>query len=328
MVSGVLKPYLRKEVALADMYPVLASKLLWLMPENGNFVRRVETTSDAITWLKQTYTPSTDPKKELPTDRVPGTGFPEIDRTRLTEELVNLKEKGFRLRIPKKVLNDVPKAKAEIQDNYDYAAYILAEKVNTDMYADIIAQANTSTSRFSPAETWNNAGGTADPILDLTHLTQDADVDGQPFVIDSFFLNKTNFQELNDYLLKVDLNSWKQQTLYGQPTISDDSIKLPLLGTVKKAPGATEGSVLGLDSSSRVPAIEYWYNLDPDKGNPTIQYTTKVNGQAATVSADNFGFMYRWWQDQETEDIIQEFSVNFMTVVKRPYGVIYAANGI
>lgn len=326
MVSGTLKPYLRREVAMMDMYPILANKLLWLLPENGNYVRRREVNSDAIAWLKQTYTPSSDPKKELPTDRISGTGFPELDRTRMTDQLSNLKEKGFRLRIPKKVLNDVPKAKVEIQENYDYAAYIMAETVNNNMYSEITSQANTTTSRFSPSETWDNSNGGAKPILDLTHLTQDADIDGQPFVMDSYFLHKTNFQELNDYLLTVDVDSWKQQNLYGQPTISDDTITIPMLGTAKKAPGAVDGSVLAMDS--KTPAVEFYYRLDPEKSNPTINYTTKVNGKEQPAQTDNFGFMYRWWQDQDTEDIIQEFSVDFVTVVKRPYGVIYAASGI
>jgi hypothetical protein len=324
MVSGTLKPYLRREVAMGAMYPILANKLLWLTPESGNFVRRISEDTDAIAWLKQTYTPSTDPKKELPTDRVPGTSFPEIDRTRLTDQLANLKQKGFRLRIPKKVLMDVRKAKVEIQENYDYASYILAETVNTNMYSEIISQVNTTTSRFSPGAVWSAEG--AKPILDLTHLAQDADVDGQPYSIDTFFVHKTNFQEANDYLLTADVNAWKQQFLYGQPTISDDSINIPLLGTLKKAPGATEGSVLGMDS--KTPAIEYHYRLDPEKSNPTIEYQTKVNGQVQNVSTDNFGFNYRWWQDQDTEDLIQEFSVDFVCVVRKPYGAIYAATGI
>jgi|GEM_PF-5065895 len=327
MVSGTLKPYLRREVAWMDMYPILANKLLWLTPESGNFVRTREVDSDAISWLKQTYTPSTDPKKELPTDRIEGTGFPEIDRTRMTDELTNLNEKGFRLRIPKKVLKDVKKAKIEIQENYDYAAYILAETVNSNMYSEIIAQANTTVSRFSPAETWNNTNGNAKPILDMTHLAQDADVDGQPYVMDSFFFNKTNFQELNDYLLTADVNAWKQQYLFGQPTISDDEINIPLLGKAKKAPGAAEGSILAMDSKSS-PAIEYYYMVDEEKANPTIEYMTKVNGREQRASTDNFGFGYRWWQDTDTEDIIQEFTVDFVTVVRKPYGVIYAANGI
>ena len=328
MVSGTIKPYLRLDVAMSAMYPILENKLLWLTPESGNFIRRIPETSDAISWLKQTYTASTDPKKELPTDRIAGTGYPEIDRTRVTDELANLKEKGFRIRIPKKVLNDVKKARTEIQDNYDYAAFILGETVNSNMYSEIISQANTSTSRFAPGgHTWDNGDGEAKPILDLTHLAQDADIDGQPFVMDSFFLNKTNFQELNDYLLEVDTNSWKQQSLYGQPTVSEDQINIPMLGNVKKANGATEGSILAMDSKT-MPAIEYHYRLDPEKSNPTIDYQTKVNGREQRVTADNFGFMYRWWQEKDSEDIIQEFSVDFVTVVRRPYGVIYAASGI
>ena len=326
MVSGTLKPYLRRDVAWMDMYPILANKLLWLNPDAGNFVRMRQVDSDAISWLKQTYTPSTDPKKELPTDRIPGTGFPEIDRTRMTDELTNLNEKGFRLRIPKKVLKDVKKAKVEIQENYDYAAYILAETVNSNMYSEIISQANTTVSRFDPAETWENTNGNAKPILDMTHLAQDADVDGQPYVMDTFFFNKANFQELNDYLLTADVNAWKQQYLFGQPTISDDEINIPLLGKAKKAPGAVEGSVLAMDS--KTPAVEYYYMVDEEKATQTIDYYTKVDGRSKKVTTDNFGFGYRWWQDTDTEDVIQEFTVDFVTVVRKPYGVIYASAGI
>lgn len=325
MVSGTLKPYLRRDVAFSDMYPILEKKLLWLSSDVNGPVRKIEEDTDVISYLKQQYTASTDPKKEKPQKRVAGTTLPEVDRTRMIDDVGVLQEKGFRLRIPKKVIKDSKKAKVEIQENYDYAAYLLAETVNGNMYSEIISQANTATSRFSPTALWSASG--AKPILDLTHLAQDADIDGQPYVIDSFYIHKANYQELNDYLLEVDTNSWKQQALYGQPSISDDSIKIPMLGVAKKAPGATEGSVLGMDSQTSG-AIEYHYRLDPEKSNPTINYTTKVNGREQNTTTDNFGFNYRWWQEDDTEDIIQEFSVDFVTVVKKPYGLIYAASGI
>jgi hypothetical protein len=326
MVSGTLKPYLRRDVAMMSMYPLLNSKLTWLSPDAGNYVKRIEVDTDAITYLKQTYTPSTDPKKELAPDREPGSGFPEIDRTRMTDAPAVLTEKGFRLRIPQKVLKDSRKAKVEIQENYEYAAYLLGETVNGNMYSEITAQANTTTSRFSPAETWDNAGGTAKPIIDLTHLAQDMDNADQPFIGNSFFVEKVNFWELNDYLLTVDVDSWKQQNLYGQPTVSDDFIDIPKLGRVYKTTGALHGSVLAMDRNN--PAIEYYYRLDPEKANPTIDYTVKENGKERMVSTDNFGFHYRWFQEQNSEDIIQEFSADFVCVVKKPYGVKYKSTGI
>jgi hypothetical protein len=324
MVSGTLKPYLRRDVAMMSMYPLLNQKLMWLSPENGNFVNRIQVDTDAISYLKQTYTPSSDPKKELPPDRVPGTAFPEIDRTRMTENPAVLKQKGFRLRIPKKVLLDVKMARAEIQENYDYASYLLAEAVNTNMYSEITSQANTSTTKFVPSAVWSAEG--AKPILDLVHLAEDMDVDGQPFNMTDAFINKTNFWELNDYLLTVDVDSWKQQQLYGQPTITNDKINIPMFGAITKTAGATEGSVLGMDRNN--PAIEFYYRLDPDKSNPNISYKVKENGTERMVNTENFGFHYRWWEDVDTEDIIQEFSADFVTVVKKPYGVIYAASGI
>lgn len=326
MVSGTLKPYLRREVAMMAMYPLLNSKLTWLSPDAGNFVKRIEVDTDAITYLKQTYTPSTDPKKETAPERVAGAGFPEIDRTRMTDVPAVLDEKGFMLRIPKKVLKDSRKAKVEIQENYEYAAFLLGETVNNNMYTEITGQANTTTSRFSPSETWDNSNGGAKPILDLVHLAQDMDVADQPFTGNSFFIEQENFWEINDYLLTVDVDSWKQQNLYGQPTVTDDYIDIPKLGRVYKTSGATHGSVLAMDKNN--PAVEYYYRLDPEKANPTIAYQAKVNGQERTVSTDNFGFHYRWFQDPYSEDILQEFSADFVCVVKKPYGVKYAPTGI
>lgn len=326
MVSGTLKAYLRRDVAMMSMYPLLNSKLLWLSPDAGNFVKRIEVDTDAITYLKQNYTPSTDPKREYAPERVPGAGFPEIDRTRMTDEPAVLDQKGFRLRIPKKVLQDSRKARVEIQENYDYAAYLLGYTVNSNMYSEITAGANTTTSRFSPSEPWDNGSGGAKPILDLSHLAQDMEQEDQPFTGNTYFIEPTNFWELNDYLLTVDVDSWKQQNLYGQPTVTEDFIDLPKLGRVNKTRGATAGSVLCMDKNN--PAVEYYYRLDPEKSSPNITYNVRENGKERTVSTDNFGFAYRWWQDNDSEDIIQEFSCDFVCVVKKPYGVMYATNGI
>jgi len=326
MVTGPMKAYLRRDVAMMSMYTLLDSKLLWLSPESGNYVKRVQVDSDAITYLKQTYTPSTDPKREYAPERVTGAGFPEIDRTLMSDQPAVLDQKGFRLRIPKKVIQDSRKGKAEIQENYDYAAYLLGYTVNTDMYTCIKAGANTTTSRFSPAETWDNSSGGAKPVIDMSHLAQDMEQEDQPFTGNSFFINTTNFWELDDYLLSVDVNAWKQQNLYGQPTLTEDYIDIPKLGRVHKTRGATEGSIMAMDKNN--PAIDYYYRLDPELSNPTISYTVRENGKERTITTPNFGFHYRWWEEKDTMDIIQEFSVDCVTVVKKPYGVIYASTGI
>ena len=63
------------------------------------------------------------------------------------------------------------------------------------------------------------------------------DVADQPFTGNSFFIEQVNFWEINDYLLTVDVDSWKQQNLYGQPTVTDDYIDIPKLGRVYKTSG-------------------------------------------------------------------------------------------
>lgn len=328
MVSAPIESALRREVALGQTYEILDTQLPWLNPSFGRFCTKIQENSDAFTYLKDVYNKANDPKAKLPVEHVEGTKFPEIDRTRKTITAQVLKEKGFSLRIGKELLKSVPKAEVEIQDNYEYAAYSLGCIANQDMIAAAKAGANTTTTAFSAkfTESWENVGGAADPVGDLMHLSQDMDVDGFEGTLTDAWLHKTNWYEFQDYLKNVHIPADKQ-AMMGAPDIHADFISIPLVGDIHKVPtgdtGISEGQIIGMDRNH--PGIEYHYRLDTEFSDFKIQYNTRgPNGGMVRASTDNFGFHYRWYQELQSRDIIQEFWLEAETVVKKPYNLIYA----
>jgi len=325
MVSAPIDALLRIEVALEQTYEILDTQLPWLNPSFGRFCSRIQENSDAFTYLKDVYNKATDPKRKLPTQRVAGTRLPELDRTRRTLNSAVLTEKGFSLRIPKELLKSVPLAQTEIQENYEYAAYAFAYMANKDMCTAIKNGANQAGTYFSPNETWANTGGTADPIRDLMALAHDMDVDGYEGTLTDAWVLKPDWYNLQNYLKDVHVDAAKQAML-GQPTIHDDIMTIPIVGDVHKVPtidsGLNQGDIIGMDRNH--PGVEYHYRLDPEYSTFTINYWTRgPDGGMVPAVTDNFGFHYRWYQEEESLDIVQCFWMESVTIVKKPYNLIY-----
>jgi hypothetical protein len=331
MVSAPVEAALRIEVALGQTYELLDTQLPWLNPDKGQFVTKIQETSDAFTYLKDQFNKMNDPQRKLPVEHVIGTKLPEINRTRKTILPGVLKEKGFSLRVGKEVLKSVPKAEVEIQENYQFAAYALGVMVNYDIITQAAAGANTTTSAFSPSETWANTTGTADPVGDLIGLYQDMDNDGYEGDLTDVWIYKTQWYQLQKYLKDVHINQAKMENDYGMPEFRTDTINIPIVGDVHKIKttdvGLSSGAVIGMDRNH--PGLEYHYRIDPEYSTFKIQYLTKAqDGGFVQQETDNFGLHYRWYEEQSSRDIIQEFWYEGQTVVKKPYNLIYAASGI
>lgn len=331
MVSAPVEAALMIDVALGQTYEILDTQLPWLNPDKGQFMTKIQETSDAFTYLKDQFNKMNDPQRKLPVEHLTGTKLPEINRTRKTILPGVLNEKGFSLRVGKEVLKSVPKAEVEIQENYEFAAYALGVMVNYDCITQAAAGANTTTSAFSPAETWANTTGTADPVADLMGLYQDMENDGYEGELTDVWTYKTQWFQLQKYLKDVHINQSKQETIYGVPEFHVDTINIPIVGDVHKIKttdvGLASGAILGMDRNH--PGLEYHYRIDPEYSTFKIQYLTRgPDGGKVMQETDNFGLHYRWYEEQSSRDIIQEFWYEGQTVVKKPYNLIYAASGI
>jgi hypothetical protein len=163
------------------------------------------------------------------------------------------------------------------------------------------------------------------------NLYQDADVDGYEGDMTDFWIYKTQWYQLQKYLKDVHINPTKQANIYGEPEVHTDRINIPIVGDVHKIKttdvGLSAGAILGMDRNH--PGLEYHYRIDPEYSTFKIQYWTRgPDGGMVSQSTDNFGLHYRWYEEQASRDIIQEFWYEGQTVVKKPYNLIYAASGI
>lgn len=248
MVSGTLDRYLRKEVALPIVYEKMEPALLW-----QNYVRMVPEESEAFLYRYNDTSMSGDAEKQYPPMHESGALFPELDYTRPSTGAAMTEERGFSMRIPRKVIRSSSGIN-EVMKAYEVAGFWLGEFINTEIGTALTSGATSASWTVTAA--WSE--GTATPIDDLMDLVEEInDREGFNYHVDEILLEKTNWNELKKYLLELDLAEFKQKTLYGMPEVRKDAVYIPVLdATLRKVKsGLTHSYVLGVDLNN--PGGEY-----------------------------------------------------------------------
>jgi len=317
MVSGTNDRFLRTNVAIRSVYEKLEPNLIFL-----DLVTPIKEESNAFMYRTDAVGAASDPKKETPPMVAQGAQFPEIDRSRKTTVSELTKTKGFAMRIPRDLIRQGIAGMNEILDNYERAGYWLAEAINTEFATALTTGATTSFTNFSPAAIWSAEG--AAPIYDLMCMAQDMDREGYAFKMTDAFTNKAGFDELNRYLMFMDVTD-SSRALMGKPEITRDSIYIPSLdATVHKVKtGMTDGYVLGMDGQANV--AECHYHIDPKYSIADVSYKTIVNGAETTKTTPNFGIHFNQFEEQDTHDTVMQFWYEIKAVVTKPYGLLYGS---
>lgn len=312
-VSGTNDRYLKKEVALPIIYRIMNPNLIWT-----DMIPRVASTSRAIQYKYDAYSRSSDPKKETPPIHTESAKFPELDKTRMSSAAAILKKQGFQMRVDRDAVTKVDGVN-EITEAYETAGFWLAEYINTAVLAALTAGATTPT--WTPTGVWS--GTTATPVDDLIRLGAQMDREGYPFRMTDIFVEKDNWYELKAYLTSVDVEDAKQKSMYGVPEVSTDRIHVPVVGADihKVMSGLTHGYVLALDSNN--PAATTHYYNDPKYASQKVSYKTIVDGKEVTKSVPNIGIHFHQYEENDTHDTVMQFWYDNITVVKKPYGLLY-----
>lgn len=315
MVSGTNDRFLRPEVAIRLAYEKMEPNLIFL-----NLVTPVKENDSAFMYRYDNTGKASDSKKEKPRKYEQGAAFAEIDRSRKVTAGDLTTSNGFAMRIPRDVIRNATAGMNEIMDCYDYAGYWLAEYLNTNIAAAMVAGATSPT--WSPTAAWSSA--TATPVEDLRLLKYQMRREGYPFRLTDTFVNITNFQELEGYLTSIDVNSAKQQQIFGNPQ-GGDTIYIPIAGCNVNGldSGITEGYALGLDRNN--PAAEYHFFNDPAFSMATISYLTMEGGVQTRKTVDNVGIHFNQYEEKDTHDTLMQFWVEQKTVVTKPYGLLYGS---
>lgn len=335
MVATNNERFLTKPVALGEIMKYLAPQLFFVGLVDGRgqivggnpIIPAIREENDAIAYLKHSYNISNDPKAEEPADRVSGTRFPEIDYTKPTLATDVMKSSGFQIRVPRSVIRASSAGAAEeIRSAFEHAAYWAGKLVNSEIPEALTSGANTTTSNFSPSDPWSDPSA-ATPVKDLRNFKRDYEQEDQPFILTDVLLNEQNFWEAEDYLSDVDISDMQRQRIFGTPVVNERSIDIPSVGTIHNTGSdITEGYLLGLDR--RRNAAEYHYYIDPKFSQAKVSFEMKIGTDIRRVSVNNIGLHFNTFEDdRDTHDTIMQIWFERATIVKRPYGLLYA-NGI
>ncbi len=322
MVSGTNDRYLKTDVALPIIREI-AEPYLWAY----DLVTPVPEDRLAFMYLYDDTGMSSDSKKEKPPEHKIGAKFPEVDVGRISSGADVISERGFQMRIPDSVLNDPVLGGTELSRLFKTAGFWFAEIDNSSILSNLKSGANTTTSYFSPGNTWDSSSAT--PVTDIVDFKHDMTTEGKPFRMNQVFIDNENFYEMSEHLINADIDGAKQQRIMGMPTMGEDYIDVPVFGRVSGVEsGMTEGSIMGVDTRNPVGEMHYYNN--PKYSVPSFSYTTNnpATGAVEEITIPNMGYNFYQYHEDDTHDTVMQFWVTNDTIVKDSYGVLYASSGI
>jgi len=316
-VTGTNDRYLRAGVAIPIAMKQMEPNLVFT-----NMIPAIKEDQNAFMYIANETNKSSDAKKKTPPLAEIGGKFPELDYTRPTLTAGLLESNGFSIRLLHNVVKQKIQGANEIMKAYETAGFWLAEWVNNAQVTALTAGATTPT--WTPTAVWS---GTATPVEDLRLLKYQMRRKGYPYRLTDVFLHTDNFGELEGYLTSMDINSVKQERIYGMPGGTGDTIRIPIAGCNVTAldDGITEGYVLGVDGNRL--GAETHYFIDPAFSVAKVSYTTIEDSKEVRKVAPNIGVHFRSYTEDESLDTILQFWVEQKTVVTQPYSILYD-NGI
>ena len=319
MVTGTNERFLQPSVALETMFEAAEPNLSWI-----DYVTPFREEKSVFQYAYNDTNKSGDAKKKKPALMQIGGLFPEIDMSRGSISSKAIDSHGFSIRLPRTLMRG-PGGANEIKRVYETAGFWMSEVVNTNIITALKAGANTSFSKFSPTVTWDDDNAT--PISDLRDFARDQKQEKYPYRMTDIFLYENNWYEMVDYLANMDIDEYKQKSIFGTPTVDSDTITVPMAGLVHSLmSGMSEGETIGLDGKNPVADLHY-YN-DPKFSVPTFNYETIVDGNATMKAVPNMGFNFFQYEEDDTHDIVFQFWNEQATVVTNSKGIMYSSSGV
>ena len=321
--SGTNSRYLQPGIAVKIAYEQMQKNLYWL-----NILPKMRTTTGSFVYNYRNFNYSSDPKKQWAPLKDESSRFARLDMSRPLTASDITQSTGFEMALDRKAIQNPDSGVATITRAIEYMGYVISEQRNNEIIDALIAGANTSFTRFAPAEEWSNISA-AKPVQDIRNLASDYIKEGYPQRLTDVFINKINWDELNEYLLSVDIGDVKQRAMYGVPSaVWDDAVVIPAAGNVQVHnvfSNITEGYILGLDSRMGMMGAEMHYYVDPGFTTQSTSYKTVVNGQEISKPTDNPGIHFHQYMEDDTHDIILQMWQDAKTVVTQDEGIAYGS---
>jgi hypothetical protein len=291
-----------------------------------NFLPRTFADSESITGNKDTYTADNDPRKRMPPLRGAGSKFVKIGISELEEVSAIMADRGFEFSISERTLR--------YQYNIDEgtrtlnrAARWLASFINTQVISSMV-DANEGVTRSAATQkfydrtvvAWSDEG--SNPIEDMLLMTDDMENLGIGYSPTDWFVYKTNFSELRNRLITLDVDLPQKERIFGVPEAKADTIFIPALGgTVHKVNyGLIEGDILAIDRG--MSPGTYYYGTNPRYA-PAIEAT---NEDGKLIKNDYGLHSHKFFRDESHEDVVQLWVENAI-MIKDPTAGLFCPVG-
>jgi hypothetical protein len=270
-----------------------------------NIFPEIRTDALGFTYMKDTTTAGDDissGKMGKPVDMGEMSELSEIDVSPISLAHGSMEVFGYKIKVSQRSLREASYVD-ELLRAYQRAGFGIAKKKNDDILAKLIAETNEVT-EVGGGAAWN--ADDADPINDIIKFQEAFDLEGYPFELDTIFLHKTNFYELQKYMTAIDRD-------WGLNPRNERKLP-PLMGVTFRnthSTQMTEGDVLGLDS--RYPAATIYKYMDPKK---------------SAFPNESFIMVNKFVEDEHPQNIVIELTAEMGIAIKEPNAKYYYNNGI
>jgi len=299
--------YLQRDFVADRVVSIMAPALEWapLMP-------KVRADTKAIWALREPTSAASDTARRAPRARTAGSKFVKVGVTSLEEITSTMQSYGLEVRIDEDAIR-YSEGIDMIDRSFRRVAYWLTRDINDRIGAILcsgIRQLQAG-DRFYDKTSPKWSDPSADPIGDLQLLVADVEQDEYTYELTDVYLNKDNFDELQKYLMTLDVVKAEREEIFGLPNFKMASVNVPVLGlTVHRTRSVPEGTLVGIDG--RQPPASYYYGLDP---------------RFAAGQDNDLGFNLHNYVDQDSHDTVFQFWVDYAVLVKEPLaGIHYLGN--
>jgi hypothetical protein len=316
MVKDTLERYLQPDVVLREVYAKMVPNLQFI-----ELVKPIREDKPTFPYKYNSYSMSSDPKKETAPVAMAGARFPELDYTRESIGSKATEEHGFQMRLKHDLMKHRgSKAMQEVTGALERAGFWMAETINSEILTGMKTSGNYTSITWATT-TWDDASAT--PIADLRTAKKTFRHAGYPYRLNTVLAHLDNWTELQGYVQDYD-NRW---LVGGVPGITEDTITIPSLQMVVHCvdDGLTdfaEGSMIGLDKNNVVAEWHYYNDALFSPQRVTYQ-TIEADGKKVSKTVNNLGIHFRRLYDEDLDDIVLQFYYDAKLTVTNAYGIDY-----
>jgi hypothetical protein len=309
-ISGTNDRFLSKDVVLSEIMRIMEPELVFL-----GVIPYVDSGGENPTYGVK-GSKSADAKKQTPRLKTPSSRFPEVEITRITKKSAVLSEEGLSIRLDKDAIQK--KAGIDmIMDSFQTVGYWMAQARNTTFYTTM--RAGGTDAGMTPTAQWSEA--TATPIEDMRGFKNGFKREGYPYRLTDAYVEMTNFNEMEGYLLQSDIAQYRDAAMTGS---GSSQFVIPIEGkpTLRGLfSSVTHGDILGLDRNH--PGASVFYYNDPQFSVPQITFETVEGSSVVSKTVQNFGLSTHRYFEDDTHDTVIQIWYDNVIVVKDAYSIIY-----